>query len=49
MFSVTANIYKKETRNTYTNVPSTFSSNHFPPTTELHSGKSDYRTHPVQT
>ena len=36
--------YKK-----YTDALSTFSSNHFPPITELHFGPSHYRTHPIQT
>jgi len=36
-------------RNTHTNVLSTFSSNHFPPTTELHFGQSDYRTRLMKT
>jgi hypothetical protein len=37
--------YKKYIRNAL----STFSSNHFPPTTELHFGQSDHTTHPTQT
>ena len=34
---------------TYKSVPNTFSYNHFPPSSELHFGQSDHRTHPMQT